>query len=79
MTVLSYQKVEAVWTNYQPGNAYVWFTSVGAWRKIRGDSEFGVTDILTLAAAACANGKYVHAEIDDATGLVQWMVLIPGN
>jgi hypothetical protein len=75
MAVLNFQTVDFVWSNYQSNNAWVWITSVGAWRQIRPDNTDAVTKMLALAAAAKANNRQIDVEIDDTLNQINYITL----
>lgn len=75
MAVLNFQTVVYVWSDYEPRNVWIWLQSIGGYRQVRRDNADAVTNILALAAQAKGNGRLVDVEIDDSTGLIQYLTL----
>jgi len=70
MAVLNFQTVDFVWAERGSRNAWVWISSIGAWRRIRPDNADSVTNILILAAEAKANNRLIDVEIDNSANQI---------
>ena len=55
--------VDALWSNEQPANVWVWID--GAWRKLQDANADACTNFAILAAHAKGAGRTVDALIED--------------